>query len=92
MNRAELRIPMAGGQTLRVRITEGDPHWREKALSNLDPLAPSAFAIRKAKRTAAECAAWDEYCRLQTLIDHLNELTACVRELETALRELGDLE
>jgi hypothetical protein len=86
----ELHIRTTGGKTVCVRIATDDPHWREKALANLDPLSPEAFAIRKAPQTAAEVAAWAEYCRKQDLIDEVHALAAGVRELKTALRELRD--
>lgn len=91
MSKAELRIPMPESQTLRVQIAADDPYWREKALANLDPLSPAAVAIRRSPMTAAERAAWDDYCRLQDRIDDLRRFTACLRELEGALRDLGAL-
>ncbi|MBL8557427.1 MAG: hypothetical protein JNM47_01795 [Hyphomonadaceae bacterium] len=90
MSIVELSIPTTRGLTLRVRIAADDARWREKALANLDPLSPEAFAIRKAPLTAAERAAWDEYCRQQDLIDDLQALASCVHELHAALLELGD--
>ncbi len=88
----ELRIRTSRGETVCVRIATDDPHWREKALANLDPLSPEAFAIRKAPRTEAEVAAWAEFCRRQDLIDEVHALAAGVRQLKAELRERKDFE
>jgi hypothetical protein len=88
----ELRIRTTRGETVCVRIATNDPHWREKALANLDPLSLEAFAIRKASQTAAEAAAWAAFCRRQDQIDQVDALAAGVRELNAAMRELRDFE
>ena len=85
----EVRTRLFSGEPIIIRVSADDPHWREKALADVEPLSDLAFAIRRAPQTAAETAAWNEYVRQQNMIDDLRELTGWVRELQAALRELG---
>jgi hypothetical protein len=71
------------GNTFRVRIEAGDPHWRAKALKSLpDPLSPEAHAIANAPKTWAEVAAWDEQCRREEETLEIAALLCLRRELE----------
>jgi hypothetical protein len=88
----EVRTRLSSGETVTIRASAGDPHWREKALAGLDPLSDLAFAIRRAPQTAAEIAAWDEYVRRQDMIRDLHALTQALHGLQTALFELGGVE
>ena len=85
----EIRIRLSSGETVVIRVAADDAHWRQKALANLDPLCPLAFAIRRAPHTAAERAAWDEYSRRQDLLDEIHALALAVDGLGAALQDLG---